>query len=182
MGSVVACGRRAGARGARQSSHFTGLIQRKDSGVSFWMEGKQNAWERAKGGSTPRWTQIHAPSCGTITGTITSSSPSSCTKWGRRCPPGCGRSCRAPGSCCPPPAQQSLSGASPCSRRDLPQQYLAAVLEGTPGSRPPGADGCAKRLPKQQPDAAVPALSPLRLPRTHFSSILFFLFNPWACW
>lgn len=47
-----------GIRGLRQGSCFTGLIQRKDSGVSFWMEGKQNAWERAKGGSTLRWIQM----------------------------------------------------------------------------------------------------------------------------
>lgn len=52
------CGRCEGIRGLRQSSSFTGLIQRKDSGVSFWMEGKQNAWERAKGGSTLRWIQM----------------------------------------------------------------------------------------------------------------------------
>lgn len=45
-------------RGLRQNSDFTGLTQRKDSGVSFWMEEKQNAWERAKEGSTLRWIQM----------------------------------------------------------------------------------------------------------------------------
>lgn len=47
-----------GVRELRQSSCFTGLIQRKDSGVSFWTEGKRNAWGRAKAGSTPRWIRM----------------------------------------------------------------------------------------------------------------------------
>lgn len=57
-GSMLARSGHEGARGVRQSSHFTGLIRRKDFGVSFWTEGKRNAWERAKGGSTPRWIRM----------------------------------------------------------------------------------------------------------------------------
>lgn len=58
MQGWAAAGLIEGAREVRQSSCFAGLIRRKGSGVSCWMEEKQNAWERAKGGNTPRWIRM----------------------------------------------------------------------------------------------------------------------------